>query len=649
MKLEPLNSKRRAGALLQWVLGVCCLFGVWNLGSGASSATAASLTVQINHTYNRQPLRFDEIAYTNAAGNRLSVSRLSYLLSGFTLHRAGGDAVKLPGQFAFLDAVAGRCEFVLTNVPSGDYRALEFNIGLDKETNHADPAGYGPKHPLNPLLNGLHWSWQGGYVFLALEGHWESKISDSKYFKSTNSNHPAPGSQTPGAIPPASGYSFHLATDAQLMRSAVPLSLQVNDDACLGLILNVADIFAAPHRIALTEEASSTHSRTDDVLAVQLRENVERAFRSRGGIAPATLSASLPPRSVKPLVATNATPYRFSFARHFPPPDLPRDNPLTEEGVALGKRLFNDPLLSVNGKQSCASCHQVEAGFVDAGRQFSLGAEGQSGTRNAMPLFNLAWKNSFFWDGRAPSLRQQVLMPIENPVEMHESLENLVKKLAKSSVDAAAAAASYPVLFARAFGGVEITSDRVARALEQFLLTLVSYDSKFDRVMQGREQPTEQEKRGFELFHTEYDPRRGQFGADCFHCHGGPLFQNVAFANNGLDSELQDLGRYLVTGRAGDKGRFAVPSLRNVALTAPYMHDGRFASLDEVVEHYSTGVRRSSTLDPNIAKHPGGGVPLSAGDKAALVAFLKMLTDETLRFEPQGGAARQLQASRVSK
>ncbi len=149
--------------------------------------------------------------------------------------------------------------------------------------------------------------------------------------------------------------------------------------------------------------------------------------------------------------------------------------------------------------------------------------------------------------------------------------------------------------------------------------------------MRGEEKFTAVEQRGFELFSTEYDPRRGQFGADCFHCHGGPLFQSQTFANNGLDAEFKDAGRAKVTGRDFDRGKFAVPSLRNVEVSGPYMHDGRFKTLAEAVEHYATGVRRSATLDPNLAKHPDGGVPLSAEDKAALVAFLKTLTDERFR------------------
>jgi cytochrome c peroxidase len=224
------------------------------------------------------------------------------------------------------------------------------------------------------------------------------------------------------------------------------------------------------------------------------------------------------------------------------------------------------------------------------------------------------------------TLREQVLQPIQNPIEMHESLANAVAKIAADR--------DYHRLFAKAFGTTEITSDRIARALEQFLLVQVSFDSKFDRVMNGTAKFTDAEQRGFTLFNTEYDPYHGQHGADCFHCHGGPMLQSQSFANNGLDSAFRDLGRYKVTKRAGDEGKFAVPSLRNVAVTAPYMHDGRFRTLEEVVEHYCTGIRRSPTLDPNLAKHPDGGVPLSEEDKGALVAFLKTLTDQ--KFLPVG-------------
>jgi cytochrome c peroxidase len=324
------------------------------------------------------------------------------------------------------------------------------------------------------------------------------------------------------------------------------------------------------------------------------------------------------------LIAPNATPYHFHVPAGFPIPALPRDNPLTEEGVALGRRLFNEKLLSRDDTLSCASCHQEAHAFSDA-RRFSVGVDDLPGTRHAMPLFNLAWKRQFFWDGRASSLRQQVLMPIQDNREMHEPLERVVAKLKASY---------YADDFAKAFGSSQIDADHVARALEQYVLTFVSFDSKFDRALKGQGTLTKEERRGFQLFVTEYDPRYGLTGADCFHCHGGPLFSDFRFTNNGLDAEPSDTGRERVTGRAGDRGKFAVPSLRNVAVRGPYMHDGRFKTLEEAVDHYCTGTRRSATLDPNLAKHPDGGVPLSPEDKKALVAFLKTLTDSSFKNNP---------------
>ena len=297
----------------------------------------------------------------------------------------------------------------------------------------------------------------------------------------------------------------------------------------------------------------------------------------------------------------------------------------------MGKELFHETSLSRDGSISCASCHKAGAAFSDP-RRFSAGVRQQLGVRHAMPLFNLAWKHEFFWDGRAPSLRAQTLMPIRDHAEMDESLTNAAAKLA--------ARTRYSAAFQAAFGSTEITPEKISLALEQFLLTLTSFDSKFDRAMRGAEKMSAEEKRGFQLFSTEYNPRRGQFGADCFHCHGGALFQSQTFANNGLDAEFQDTGRAKVTGKDSDQGKFAVPSLRNVELTGPYMHDGRFATLEEAVAHYCTGIKRSATLDPNLAKHPNGGVPLTEADQKALVAFLKTLTDESLRPTRQGQLSR---------
>lgn len=560
-----------------------------------AAARAANLEVAIEPRFGGLPLAINE-SVVSAAGWQFSVDRLDALLSNFTLaSRSEAGPAALTNQFAFFSAAQGRRSFVLTNIPPGAFTALRFQVGLPPAINHADPADYGPSHPLNPSVDGMHWNWQGGYVFLAFEGHWLK----------TN------------------GFSYHLATDQRLCQVEVPCPLPLTSDLRLTLAFNVDQLFEGRNRIGISRETASTHSRSGDALAVGLSENLGNAFavvRVESQLHPGAISTS---RRVE--MAPGATPYRFRFSKLFPQPLLPRDNPLTREGVALGDSLFHDPALSINRSQSCASCHRAAAAFSDAGRRFSLGAEGQAGSRNAMPLANLAWQKTFFWDGRAPSLREQVLLPIQNPVEMHGSLPEVVARLA---------AAGYAPAFADAFGTPEISADRIARALEQYVLTLVSCDSKFDRVARGGETFSAEEQRGFDLFHTEYDPRHGQDGADCFHCHGGPLFSDFAFHNNGLELETaaSDLGRFNVTSNRFDRGKFKTPSLRNVAVTGPYMHDGRFKTLDEAVAHYVTGVRRSDTLDPNLAKHPDGGVPLSVDDQRALVAFLKTLTDRAFEL-----------------
>jgi cytochrome c peroxidase len=600
-------------------------------GTARASAASHRVVVTIEPRFDGQAMAFDLLGHRAASGHLISVTRLDFLLSNVALHRTDGVWLGLTNWYAYLSLREGRKRFDLETVPRGDYDYVRFQIGVMPEVNHRDPAEYPAGHPLNPEVNGLHWGGMGGYVFLALEGHW-------KDIGQRHANEPRV------TINPAldRGYSFHLANDPQLMTVELPLALHLSEDRELRLALHVDKLLAQPNRITLNENSASTHSRSNDALADQLRENAERAFFVEAVTSPQPMALQSEGTNHVDLAAA-ATPYRLTISSYFPRPALPLDNPITEEGVELGRRLFFDTRLSVNNSQSCASCHKPVAAFSDV-QASSLGAQGQPGTRNTMPLFNLAWKSSFFWDGRAATLREQVLQPIQNPIEMHETLDHVVKKLksgagADSQVSArsnnndvsqkvACPSNDYPTLFSRAFGSTEITSDRLARALEQFLLTQLSQDSKFDRFLRGQDRFTDQEQRGFRLFHTEYDPRRGQFGADCFHCHSPPLFQSRTFANNGLDREFADVGRARVTGRDSDRGKFAVPSLRNVAATAPYMHDGRFSTLEEVVEHYARGVKRSSTLDPNLAKHPNGGVPLTDSDKSALVSFLKALTDE---------------------
>jgi len=573
----------------------------------ATGAGATDLRVQFIPQFNGVPLVFDALTNQTVSGQKISVTRLDFLLSDIALRRADGTWVEQKKWFADISARNEKNSFTLGKIPAGNYDRMRFHIGLEPEINHGNAAQWPPGHPLNPDVNGLYWGWSREYVFLALEGGWQNGDKQS-------------------------GFSYHIATDRELMTVELPVALDLNSGREIQVALDIGKVFSAPTKIELSAASDTTHSRTNDLLTVQLTQNVERAFvvESIREFSPIT-ELSRGTNHVE--IAPNATPYRFTYSQFFPQPDLPRDNPLTGEGVALGDKLFFDRRLSADDSEACATCHNPHLAFSQP-RRFSRGVDGDIGTRNAMTLENLAWKSSFFWDGRAASLREQVLQPIQNPVEMHESLSNVVAKI---SVDK-----DYRRLFVSAFGSPEITAEKIARALEQFLLVQVSFDSKFDRTMNGQTNFTAEERRGFELFNTEYDPYHGQFGADCFHCHGGPLFQSQSFANNGLDSRFTDIGRYKVTKRAGDEGKFSVPSLRNVAVTSPYMHDGRFRTLDEVVEHYCTGMKRSATLDPNLAKHPDGGVPLSPEDKRALVAFLKPLTDDKfVRPEPPSDLAEK--------
>lgn len=327
-------------------------------------------------------------------------------------------------------------------------------------------------------------------------------------------------------------------------------------------------------------------------------------------------------------VVQDETPFALSYG-NLPTPDLPTDNPLTVQGVELGRMLFYEKMLSADSSQSCASCHQQVDGFSDK-RKFSIGVEMLPGRRQAMPIFNMAWhSNEFFWDGRATLLRDQSLLPIEDPLEMNETLPNVIAKLSDTE--------AYRDQFMRAFGSEEINAEKMSLAMEQFMLSIVSFNSKYDKYLAGELELTESEERGRVLFETEYNPFFPEFsGADCAHCHGGANFENDQYMNNGLDSDANftDLGREEVTQLPADRAKFKVPSLRNIAVTAPYMHDGRFQTLEEVIDHYNEGIQESSTADVTVLNTRDTGLFLTEQDKEDLINFLKTLTDETFLNEP---------------
>lgn len=314
-----------------------------------------------------------------------------------------------------------------------------------------------------------------------------------------------------------------------------------------------------------------------------------------------------------------AHPYALNEPAHFPRMVIPADNPLTQEGVALGQRLFFDPILSKGNKLSCASCHLPKGAFTD-NKALSVGVRGKPGRRSSMSLMNVGYIHTgLFWDGRAATLEEQALAPVEDSLELHEDWDNVVAKLQQHD--------TYPDLFRQAFGIKKpkaITKELVAKALAQFERTLISADSKYDRVVAGKETFTESEQRGYQIF---MDEANGLPEAECGHCHAPPLFTTNEYQNNGLENvtnldDFPDKGRGEVTGNRGENGKFRIPTLRNIALTAPYMHDGRFKTLKEVIEHYNSGGHHSETKNPNVRP-----LYLSKQDKADLIAFLRTLTD----------------------
>ncbi|GFD71598.1 cytochrome-c peroxidase [Tenacibaculum sp. KUL113] len=305
----------------------------------------------------------------------------------------------------------------------------------------------------------------------------------------------------------------------------------------------------------------------------------------------------------------------FEQPSNFPEPHYNlSSNPITEKGFELGKKLFYEGKLSSDGVVSCAFCHQQKFAFTHHGHQLSHGVEDRVGTRNTPPIQNMAFQKQFSWDGAAFHLDIFPIIPITNPVEMDETVTNILEKLQQD--------AAYRKLFSQAFEDGEINADNTFKAMSQFMLMMVSANSKYDkyiRVEKGGEF-SEQERKGLELFKSK-----------CASCHTSDLFTDDAFRNNGLpiNPEINDLGRMTVTLLEEDKYKFKVPSLRNIELTAPYMHDGRFGSLKSVLNFYATGVQETQNLDP-ILKNENGtiGIALNEQEKENIIAFLKTLTDE---------------------
>ena len=302
-------------------------------------------------------------------------------------------------------------------------------------------------------------------------------------------------------------------------------------------------------------------------------------------------------------------------------------NTLSDEGFRLGRKLFYDTRLSRDNTISCGSCHQDFAAFAHSAHSLSHGIDGLFGTRNAPALFNLNWHPNFMWDGGVNHIEVQPLAPIINPVEMDETMENVIVKLKKDL--------AYQQMFTEVFGDNTINSQRIFRAIAQFQGMLVSANSKYDKYVRGEPGGvlSDAEQRGLTLF-TE---------KKCASCHVPPLFTDFSFRNNGLryNTALNDSGRAHVTGLASDRNKFKVPSLRNITVTSPYMHDGRFKKLSEVMNHYTSGIIQSKTLAPELKEK----IKLTENEKVDIISFLLTLSDKEFVFNSNHSYPKEIISS----
>lgn len=307
-------------------------------------------------------------------------------------------------------------------------------------------------------------------------------------------------------------------------------------------------------------------------------------------------------------------PIKFENPSNFPPLAYDLDvNPITQKGFELGRKLFYDARLSSDGTISCAFCHEQKFAFTHHGHTVSQGVNGQTGTRNSPAIQNLGYQTTFMFDGATDHLNLQPIIPITSNIEMNGNFSQIVSMLNKDS--------QYKKLFAKAFPSKPINTENMLKAMAQFMVMVTSSNSRFDKFR--RNEPggilSPEEKEGYAIFNSK-----------CSNCHATDLFSDHSFRNNGLAVNLlvNDVGRYRVTLEEADKYRFKVPSLRNVEKTKPYMHDGRFQTLEAVLNHYATGVVNSATLDTSLNKNGSLGIPLTSAEKVKIIAFLKTLTDD---------------------
>jgi cytochrome c peroxidase len=306
----------------------------------------------------------------------------------------------------------------------------------------------------------------------------------------------------------------------------------------------------------------------------------------------------------------------FKIPNKWPNPVFDFNNsPITQQGFELGRKLFYDPILSRDSTISCASCHLQYTGFTHIDHAVSHGIEGRKGTRNSPVLINLAWQTSFHWDGGVNHIEVQGINPIQHTAEMDNTLEEVIRRLSESEI--------YRSMFNEVYGSTEISTPNIMKALSQFTLSLVSSNSKYDQVIRKDKgiSFTDQEKRGYKIFKK-----------NCTSCHKEPLLTETFFASNGIkiDSLYNDVGRYTITHNAIDSMKFKIPTLRNIEYTFPYMHDGRYRKLKDVINYYSDEINQN---DPYLSPQLKGPFHFSEYEKKDLLAFLKTLTDKEFLYD----------------
>ncbi|MBT2621843.1 cytochrome c peroxidase [Chryseobacterium sp. ISL-6] len=320
---------------------------------------------------------------------------------------------------------------------------------------------------------------------------------------------------------------------------------------------------------------------------------------------------------IEPLEKDEA--YALQFPAYFPEMSFDQaGNPVTRNGVELGRKLFYEGRLSRNNTISCGFCHIQENAFTHHGHNVSHGVDDRIGIRNAPPIQNMAFLKRYMWDGVIHNLNEQPIIPITDANEMDSSMPEVISKLNLDD--------KYKKLFKAAYGDENITGERVLKALSQFMVTMISADSKYDRYKQGKETLTSAESQGMALFQQK-----------CASCHSGELFTDESFRNTGMyyNTQFKDAGRYRVTSDQVDWMKFRVPGLRNVEYTAPYMHDGRFYTLDAVLNFYSDNVEDNPNLDPQLKQNGHIGIAINSTEKQSIIAFLKTLSDKNFITNPK--------------